>query len=122
MSTPPDGHLPALPQSRGTRSWKASDHATPATGAGPTTSATTFPTTDRREWTELVQRVGPATALVTLPDLTAFRLWGPRVTRFSFVLSPLAMQELVHSLKDQAFSDFQDLPAWRALAPLLQLS
>jgi len=49
---------------------------------------------DRREWTELVQRVSVATALVTLPDLTAFQLWGPRVTRFSFVLSPLAVQDV----------------------------
>ena len=48
---------------------------------------------DRREWAELVQCVSPATALVSLPDLTAFQLWGPRVTRFSFVLSPLATQE-----------------------------
>lgn len=47
---------------------------------------------DHREWDELVQRVSPATALVTLPDLAAFQLWGPRVTRFSFVLSPLALQ------------------------------
>lgn len=48
---------------------------------------------DRREWSELVQRVSPATALVNLSDLTAFQLWGPRVTRFSFVLSPLAVQD-----------------------------
>ena len=48
---------------------------------------------DRREWTELVERVAPATALVRLPDLTAFRFWGPRVARFSFVLSPLALTE-----------------------------
>lgn len=48
---------------------------------------------DHREWDELVQRVSPATALVTLPDLTAFHMWGPRVTRFSFVLSPLATQD-----------------------------
>lgn len=48
---------------------------------------------DRREWDELVQGVGPATALVTLPDLTAFQIWGPKVTRFSFVLSPLAVQD-----------------------------
>jgi hypothetical protein len=48
---------------------------------------------DCREWAELVHQVGPATALVRLPDITAFQLWGPRVTRFSFVLSPLAGQE-----------------------------
>lgn len=48
---------------------------------------------DRREWTELVERVAPATRMVGLPDLTAFQLWGPRVARFSFLLSPLAVQE-----------------------------
>ncbi|WP_306910805.1 P-loop NTPase fold protein [Arthrobacter sp. B3I9] len=48
---------------------------------------------DRREWEELVQRVGSATALVTLSDLRAFQLWAPRVTRFSFILSPLVVQE-----------------------------
>jgi hypothetical protein len=48
---------------------------------------------DRLEWTELVERVAPATALVTLTDLTAFRFWGPRLARFSFVLSPLALNE-----------------------------
>jgi hypothetical protein len=46
--------------------------------------------TDRLEWQQLVERVAPATALVQLPDLTAFRFWGPRLARFSFVLSPLA--------------------------------
>jgi hypothetical protein len=45
---------------------------------------------DRLEWQQLVARVAPATALVHLPDLTAFRFWGPRLARFSFVLSPLA--------------------------------
>ena len=45
------------------------------------------------EWTELVERVAPATALVSLPDLTAFRFWGPRLARFSFVLAPLAVTE-----------------------------
>ena len=34
-----------------------------------------------------------STELVTLPDLTAFRFWGPRLARFSFVLSPLAVTE-----------------------------
>jgi hypothetical protein len=48
---------------------------------------------DRVEWTELVERVAPSTALVQLPDLTAFRFWGPRLARFSFVLSPLAVTE-----------------------------
>ena len=44
----------------------------------------------RREWEELVERAERATALVTLPDLEAFRYWAPHVVRFSFVLSPLA--------------------------------
>ena len=48
---------------------------------------------DRTEWSALVERVAPATALVGLPGLAAFRFWGPRVARFSFVLSPLAVQE-----------------------------
>jgi predicted nuclease with TOPRIM domain len=48
---------------------------------------------DRLEWTELVERVARSTVLVTLPDLTAFRFWGPRLARFSFVLSPLAVNE-----------------------------
>jgi hypothetical protein len=48
---------------------------------------------DRAEWASLVARVTPASVLVTLPDLQAFRFWGPRVARFSFLLSPLALQE-----------------------------
>jgi hypothetical protein len=43
-----------------------------------------------REWQQLVRRVAPATALVRLPDLRPFQVWGPRVARFSFLLSPLA--------------------------------
>ena len=39
---------------------------------------------------ELTDRLAPLTDRVTLPDLAAFRLWGPHVARFSFVLSPLA--------------------------------
>jgi O-acetyl-ADP-ribose deacetylase (regulator of RNase III) len=50
---------------------------------------------EREEWEQLVGRVGAATALVTLPDLRSFQLWGPRVARFSFVLSPLAAEEPV---------------------------
>jgi hypothetical protein len=48
---------------------------------------------DRLDWTELVERVALSTDLVRLPDLTAFRFWGPRLARFSFVLSPLAVTE-----------------------------
>ena len=50
---------------------------------------------EREEWEHLVRRVGAATALVTLPDLRSFQLWGPRVARFSFLLSPLAAEEPV---------------------------
>ncbi len=32
-------------------------------------------------------------AWFALPDLAAFQYWGPRVARFSFILSPLAVQE-----------------------------
>jgi hypothetical protein len=46
--------------------------------------------TARREWAGLVERARPATALVTLPGLEAFRYWASHVVRFSFVLSPLA--------------------------------
>jgi hypothetical protein len=38
-------------------------------------------------WETVVDRLGPATELVTLPDLTAFQAWGPHVTRFSFLLT-----------------------------------
>jgi hypothetical protein len=44
----------------------------------------------RADWADLVDALGPATALVTHDDLAAFRACAPRVTRFSFVLSPLA--------------------------------
>jgi hypothetical protein len=36
------------------------------------------------EWWRLVEDVGPATDLVTLPDLQAFQAWEPHVARFSF--------------------------------------
>jgi len=45
---------------------------------------------DRREWSALVEGLEPATELVTQPELTTFREWGPHIARFSFVLSPLA--------------------------------
>lgn len=48
---------------------------------------------ERREWEEFVRRVAPASACVKLPDLTSFQRWGPRVARFSFLLSPLAAEE-----------------------------
>lgn len=43
-------------------------------------------------WETVVERLGPATALVTLPDLRAFQAWGPHVTRFSFLLSGLGVR------------------------------
>jgi S13-like protein/KAP-like P-loop domain-containing protein len=44
---------------------------------------------DRAEWELLVQRAGPASALVKLPDLTTFKTWAPHVARFSFLLAPV---------------------------------
>jgi hypothetical protein len=43
--------------------------------------------TRRREWELLAEHAGPASALVTLPDLSAFVTWAPHVARFSFLLS-----------------------------------
>lgn len=39
-------------------------------------------------WCALHAGLAGATALVSLPDLTAFQEWAPRVARFSFLLSP----------------------------------
>jgi len=44
---------------------------------------------ERAEWDQLVERAGPAAALVTLPDLTAFQTWAPHIARFSFLLAPV---------------------------------
>jgi hypothetical protein len=41
-------------------------------------------------WEQILPKLKQASALVTLPDLTAFQRWGPLVARFSFILSPLA--------------------------------
>jgi hypothetical protein len=41
-------------------------------------------------WEQVLPKLKQASALVTLPDLTAFQRWGPLVARFSFILSPLA--------------------------------
>jgi len=46
---------------------------------------------DVLEWRRLGGGIEQASRLVTLPDLTAFRTWAPRIRRFSFVLSPLAV-------------------------------
>jgi hypothetical protein len=46
---------------------------------------------DAPEWRRLGGGIEQASRLVTLPDLTAFRTWAPRIRRFSFVLSPLAV-------------------------------
>ena len=43
---------------------------------------------DRAEWELLVERARPASALVKMPDLTAFKTWAPHVARFSFLLAP----------------------------------
>ncbi len=44
---------------------------------------------DRAEWELLVECARPASALVTLPDLTTFKTWAPHVARFSFLLAPV---------------------------------
>ena len=52
--------------------------------------------------------VGKTTAGTALVDaLPALRLFDPEVVGYM----------LAHSLKDQSFTDFQDLPAWRTLVP-----
>lgn len=43
------------------------------------------------QWSQLVDELSPANALVTLPDLAAFQRWEPHVARFSFHLAPLAL-------------------------------
>jgi len=48
-----------------------------------------LPEPDRAEWELLVERARPASALVRLPDLAAFKTWAPHVARFSFLLAPL---------------------------------
>lgn len=42
---------------------------------------------DPERWADPADRLAMATALVTLPDVTAFAAWGPHVARFSFLLS-----------------------------------
>jgi len=49
-----------------------------------------IPAAERADWAHLVDGLRDTTPLVKLSDLRAFQLWGPRITRFSFVLSPLA--------------------------------
>lgn len=52
--------------------------------------------------------VGKTTAAKALVEARpALRLFDPEAVGYM----------LMHSLKDQTFSDFQDLPAWRALVP-----
>jgi hypothetical protein len=43
---------------------------------------------DVEQWRKLADGLRDVSALVTLPDLTAFQLWAPRIARFSFLLSP----------------------------------
>lgn len=55
---------------------------------------------------------GKTTAgLALVEGIPALRLFDPEVVGYM----------LAHSLKDQAFTDFQDLPAWRALVPATAL-
>ena len=44
-------------------------------------------TDERAQWVSLIEAARPSLELVALPDLTAFRYWGPHVSRFSFLLS-----------------------------------
>ena len=48
------------------------------------------PAREVADWERLHRDLAEVTPLVILPDLAALRLWGPRITRFSFVLSPFA--------------------------------
>jgi hypothetical protein len=50
----------------------------------------TLVSSDPHGWSDASVRLAAATALVTLPDVAAFKTWGPHVARFSFVLSPAA--------------------------------
>ena len=40
------------------------------------------------DWQKLDTGLARATPMVTLPDLSAFQFWAPRIARFSFQLSP----------------------------------
>jgi hypothetical protein len=40
------------------------------------------------DWQKLDAGLARATPIVTLPDLSAFQLWAPRIARFSFQVSP----------------------------------
>jgi hypothetical protein len=44
-------------------------------------------TAERAQWAGLLEASGPSRDLIDLPDLEAFRYWGPHVSRFSFLLS-----------------------------------
>lgn len=56
--------------------------------------------------------VGKSTAGKALVDaLPALRLFDPEAVGYM----------LAHSLKDQSFADFQDLPAWRTLVPAVAM-
>lgn len=48
-------------------------------------------------WQQILPRLVRASALVSLPDLTAFQRWGPLVAQFSFVLSPLAGDTVINA-------------------------
>ena len=48
-----------------------------------------IPPEDVPAWQQFAKCAARTSNLITLPDLTAFKRWAPRVQRFSFVLSPL---------------------------------
>jgi hypothetical protein len=52
---------------------------------------------DENAWTRLATGLTEASILVTIPDLTPFQLWAPRIARFSFLLSPYAQGEAAQS-------------------------
>lgn len=49
-----------------------------------------IPAGDVAAWQRFAAAADRASALVTLPDLRAFKRWAPRIRRFAFVLSPLS--------------------------------
>jgi hypothetical protein len=45
-----------------------------------------IPAADLAAWSRMADAVRDTSNLVTLPDLTAFRVWTPHVRRFSYLL------------------------------------
>ena len=48
-----------------------------------------IPPEDVAAWQRFAACAAQTSDLISLPDLTAFKRWAPRIQRFSFVLSPL---------------------------------